>query len=53
MLFISLQICRLCQEQLFVCYQRFICPFEALTSDFQPLFIHLKGQIVETRLKFL
>ena len=29
------------------------CPFCALTSDFQLLFIHLKGQIVKTYLKFL
>ena len=39
MLFVSLQICRFCQEQLFVCCQRLIRPFYALTSDFQLLFI--------------
>ena len=52
-LFISLQICRFCQEQLFVCCQQLICPFLALTSDFELLFIHLKGQIVQTHLKVL
>ena len=39
MLFNLLQICRFYQEQ-------------ALTSDFNLLFIHLKGQIVKTHLKF-
>ena len=53
MLFISLQICRFCQEQRFVCCQRLIRPFQTLTSDFQLLFIDLKGQIDKTHLKFL
>ena len=51
MLFISLQI--FCQEQRFVCCQQLIRPVLALTSDFRPLFIDLKGQIVKTHLKFL
>ena len=53
MLFISLQICRFCQERLSVCCQRLICPLQALTSDFKLLFTHLKGQIVKTHLKCL
>jgi len=53
MLFISLQICRFCQERLSVCCQQLICPFQALPRDLQLLFIHLKGQIAKTHLKFL